>query len=1022
MRNKNLILLLLALFVNLPLLAYDFVVDNVAYNITSADAHTVEVTAGDNNGFYHDDVVIPSTVTYGGVVYTVTAIGAGAFNFSPMTSISLPNTLRTIGGTFYNCHQLKSLTIPEGVETVARSAIDICRQLEEVSYPSTMINFGGQFSNCPNLKTLKVASGNPKYDSRDNCNAVIETATNTLLRGCPGTTIPNTIEAIEEYSFEYRTVASDSIYLPDSLKRIKGSHSEHYIFKNIYVKDWETFCEINYWEGPYRDWYMNPLSYENLYIDNQLVEGDIVFPNTAKGCDLLRDYSKVESIHIPSSFEYVTECMFRGSSVKTVTFDEGAIEIGEEAFKDCKLLTKVQLPSTIREIGLKAFSGCNVLKSFRIPANVQKIRDNAFAECPSLAVVVLEGNEPPVISDNTFSNDTYSNATLYVPSGTKSLYEQTTGWKNFKMIVDDEEPNEDMNFFFEDGGLCYHVTSTKDMEVEITYNSEMEEDDSTTEIVIPEKVTDKSNGLTFKVIGIEGGLHGTSVKSVRIPKTIRYIHNSSLNPVWDVKIEDLSLWCKIDFIGELFLYRKNNFTDLWMQPYLARKLYVNDQLVTDLVIPDGVTSVSDAAFFGFKGIKSVTFAPSVKYIGTMAFDHTSLEKVEIPSTVERIGTRAFAGCFEMKELTIGNGVTEIGVSAFGDCLDLTKVNIPASVKLINNFAFRGCQNLKDVTLADGVKEIGEWCFTLCDQLETISVPSSVKSIGRHAFNGCKSLKNVQLAEGLESIDRYAFTNCPALESLHIPATVKFVGRNVVEDSPNLKSLTVAPGNAVYDSRNGGNIIYETDNDAIVAVSPNAPIPVGVETIGDYAFAYCSDRQSVILPEGVKVLGNYAFLHCWSLHTITIPESVNKIGYRTFDSCEGFESVVAMSAEPCQMNDEAFTPGVYRRAILYVPDEAVESYRNAEGWKNFANIKGHTDWLAGIEPVVKHAAGEPVFEVGNHRVKLSNLKAYERISVYRLDGTMVKTVVAAPDGKAILVLPEGGIYVVRTQTTAKKVTL
>lgn len=1021
MNNKNLFLALLAFFVNLPIMAYDFVVDSVAYNITSADALTVEVTAGDNNGFYHDDVVIPSTVTYGGVVYTVTAIGENAFYRSPMTSISLPNTLRTIGGyNFYYCNQLKSLTIPEGVETMTSHAIVDCAQLEEVSFPSTMTNFGFQFGYTRNLKTVKVAKGNPKYDSRDNCNAVIETATNTLLRACSGTTIPNTIETIEEYSFSYLTLAYDDVYLPESVKRIKGSH--FCTFKNLYVKDWETFCEINYREGPYRDWYMNPLSYENLYIDNQLVEGDIVFPNTVKGCDLLRDYSKVESIHIPSSFEYVTECMFRGSSVKTVTFDEGAIEIGEEAFKDCKLLTKVQLPSTIREIGLKAFSGCNVLKSFRIPANVQKMDENVFAECPSLAVVVLEGNEPPVISDNTFSNDTYSNATLYVPSGTKSLYEQTTGWKNFKMIVDDEEPNEDMNFFFEDGGLCYHVTSTKDMEVEITYNSEMEEDDSTTEIVIPEKVTDKSNGLTFKVIGIEGGLHGTSVKSVRIPKTIRYIKSRSLSPTWDIKIEDLSLWCKIDFIGGRFYEQKNNFTDPWMQPYLDRKLYVNDQLVTDLVIPDGVTSISDAAFFGFKSIKSVTFAPSVKYIGTMAFDHTSVEKVVIPSNVERISNRAFAGCFDLKELTIENGVKEIGPGAFGDCLDLTKVSIPGSVKVINNFAFRCCKSLKELTLADGIEEIGEWAFTQCENLETVSVPKSVKSIGRHTFNGCKSLTNIYLSEGLESIDRYAFTNCSSLKSLTIPATVTFIGRNVIEDCPHLQSLTIATNNPTYDSRDGGNIIYETATNTIVAVAPNASIPQGLETIGNYAFAYCRDRQSVSLPESVKTIGDYAFLYCWSLHTITIPESVTSIGYRAFEACEGLESVVAMSSQPCQLNEEAFTPRTFRDATLYVPDGTENRYRAADGWKKFKQIEGYSAWLLGVDPISDNNARRPIIKTDGHRILLSNLSANERVSVYRLNGSLVKAVNAAPDGKAILVFPERGIYIVRTMETAKKVTL
>ena len=155
--------------------AYDFKVDGVAYNITSTEEKTVEVTAGDNKVFYHDDVVIPPTVTYDGITYTVTAIGNNAFFKNTLTSISLPNTLRIImDHAFYYCHQLKSLVIPEGVEIIKHWAINDCDQLESVYLPSTLVEFGNMnFGYCPKLSTVVVAPGNPKYDSRENCNAVI---------------------------------------------------------------------------------------------------------------------------------------------------------------------------------------------------------------------------------------------------------------------------------------------------------------------------------------------------------------------------------------------------------------------------------------------------------------------------------------------------------------------------------------------------------------------------------------------------------------------------------------------------------------------------------------------------------------------------------------------------------------------------------------------------------------------------------------------------------------------------------
>lgn len=954
--------------------AYDFIVDGIAYNITSTEEKTVEVTRGEEevpqyvgheSYFYSGEINVPSIVTYEGNTYTVTAVGYGAFGGSRNDIyVTLPTTIRRIeDDAFFECSYyvvgegsystLKSINLPEGLEYIGGQAF-----------------FGA--------------------------------------------------------------LLGDSIYIPSTLKYIDVSYMSS---KRVYVKDWESWCKIKFHCYDTDNMYF-AIRYKELYVDGQLIEGDVTLPNTVKSVGTFNDYDKINSIHIPSSVELIPQRAFYNSSLRSITFDEGATKIEEGAFRSCSDLKSVVLPLSLTEIDRNAFSKCPSLKTICLPANVRKIGSNVFADCNQLTNIIVDAKNPPSINYDTFSDEIYKNVLLYVPKGSKSLYETAEFWKNFENIIDDEDPNETLNLYFEADNLFYHVTSIKDMEVEVTsyyhflgtpetYNYHEIEDKETTEIVIPAKVTDKDNGLTFTVTSIpidDCFRQFANAQSVRIPNTIREINYWTFPKNLDIKIDDLSSWCKISFtvgnIGKIGMKENDNN----IHGYLGRNLYVKDQLVTDLIIPDGVTSIKDLAFYNFKSIKTVTFSPSVKHIGTMAFDHSSLEKVVIPSTIERIGTRAFSGCFNLNDLTIEDGISEIGIAAFSDCLDLPKVTIPASVKRINNFAFRCCKNLKDVTLAEGIQEIGEWSFAVCENLETISIPRSIAAIGRHAFNSCKSLKSIQLAEGLESIDRYAFTNCSALESLHIPASVKFIGRNVVEDSPKLKSLTVDAGNTIYDSRNNGDIIYETATNTIVAVAPEAEIPQGVETIGDYAFSYFSDRQSVILPEGVRVLGDYAFLHCWSLHTITFPASVTKIGHGAFDLCEAFESVVAMSEDPCQMDNESFTPGTFSRAVLYVPDGAEEKYRNADGWKNFAKIEGHKAWQSGIRPILGHSAGDLVIKVDCHRVSLSNLEANELIRVYRMDGALVKSVKAAPDGKAILILQEGGLYVIRTGSTVKKVTL
>ena len=144
--------------------AHDFEVDGIYYNITSSTESTVSVTfRGDYYSSYSyvytGSVVIPQTVTYSGKTYTVTSIGSFAFS---------------------NCSGLTSVAIPNSVTSIDRFA----------------------FSGCSSLTSIIVEDGNSKYDSRDGCNAIIESSSNTLVAGCKNTAIPNSVTSIGNYAFE----------------------------------------------------------------------------------------------------------------------------------------------------------------------------------------------------------------------------------------------------------------------------------------------------------------------------------------------------------------------------------------------------------------------------------------------------------------------------------------------------------------------------------------------------------------------------------------------------------------------------------------------------------------------------------------------------------------------------------------------------------------------------------------------------------------------------------------------------
>ena len=167
-------------------------------------------------------VSIPAIITIDGNNYFVTSIGASAFsNCSSLKSVTIPNGIATIGdNAFQNCSDLASLTIPNSVTTIGASAFSNCRCLTSMTIPSSVTSIGeSAFAWCNNLSSIIVESDNTIYDSRDDCNAIIETGTNTLIAGCCNTTIPNSITSIGNYALKGQNGLT-SLTIPNSVTSI----------------------------------------------------------------------------------------------------------------------------------------------------------------------------------------------------------------------------------------------------------------------------------------------------------------------------------------------------------------------------------------------------------------------------------------------------------------------------------------------------------------------------------------------------------------------------------------------------------------------------------------------------------------------------------------------------------------------------------------------------------------------------------------------------------------------------------
>ena len=310
---NKLLLAIVGLLLSTTTLAHDFEVDGIYYNYVNEIAKMVAVTykgsySSDYNE-YSGSVTIPSSVTYSGTTYSVTSIG---------------------GYAFYGCNGLKEVTIPNSVTEIGDYA----------------------FNGCTGLTSMVVASGNSVYDSRDNCNAIIETTTNTLISGCKNSIISNSVTSIGDRAF-YDCTGLTSVTIPNSVTSIGD----------------DAFCKCT------------GLSSVNYNAENCTSMGSYYCP-AFSGC------SNLKTLNIGNEVKNIPPYAFFGcTGLTSVTIGNSVTEIGKWAFGHCTGLTSVTIPNSVTSIGDDAFWNCTGLTEVTIGNSVTEIGDGAFYYCTGLTEV-----------------------------------------------------------------------------------------------------------------------------------------------------------------------------------------------------------------------------------------------------------------------------------------------------------------------------------------------------------------------------------------------------------------------------------------------------------------------------------------------------------------------------------------------------------------------------------------------------------------------------------------------------------
>lgn len=843
---------------------------------------------------------------------TVASIGAYAFSScESLTKVTLfDNALTTIGDfAFMWCINMKSITVSNSVKTIKQYAFAQCKALEDVVIGRSVSDIGmGVFSQCGALKSIKVKDGNTTYDSRDDCNAIIQTETSELVRGCQNTVIPNTVTSIGIGAFS-DGYGLESIDIPNSVTSIKNSaffkckDLKHvtigasvvsigkYAFQECFsLRSVAMGVSVTSIEEAA---FAHCRSLAKLSVDaaEPPICGGYVFSSVDQGscalyvrleyaekykaADTWKDFANIKTIDASGKcgdnlkwtldsdgeliitgdgpmYSYFDEQTDRWDPilVKKVWIDGQATTIGQRMFGACTELESVKLPNSLTHIDVNAFAGCSKLANVTIPNSVTQIGAFAFSGCSSFT-------------------------SLTIPASVTNIESSITNYcVALKKITVD--PN---NKTYDSRGDCNAIIETA------------------------------TNTLI-------SGCVATS-----IPNTVNVIGRSAFEGTNLIKVD---IPASVTSIGAGAFQACEKLTKVVMSPSLT---HIDNHAFFDCIslksvnIPDKVVTIKFFAFYNCKELKEVTIGSSVESIEGEVFNYCDkLERIIVKATnppvcgknyafntvdketcrlvVPRESADLYKTAFEWKDFV--NVETLAGMGKCGDNLDWVLYDTGELVitgdGAMYDYVYEDKRAkwdnelVKTVRIEGAVTNIGDHAFDECSNMTDIKMPNTITKIGSIAFSSCYALTDMSLPNTVTTLGSWAYSHCRSLTKVYIPKSLTDIGNWALIGCENVTSMEVEQGNPVFDSRDNCNAIIRSATNTLVAGCQTTVIPNTVTSIGRSAFYDCANLTNITIPTSVTTIEEAAFYRCRKLREVEIPDMVTTIGEAAFTLCQGLVSV------------------------------------------------------------------------------------------------------------------------------------